>query len=126
MRVAIVIASLATAASAATTFPKLLVAAATASYYWNVTNWSAGCVTSGCYYDFNVSAPASSSRPARPAFLAHCSGGVEGAPYQVCTLLDEGTVDRQVVAELLPAIRNSSSVVARIQVSFQYTDLVTP
>jgi hypothetical protein len=125
MRVATVIASLATAVSAYN-LPKLAVAAATAAYSWNVTNWSAGCADDGCYYNFNVSGAASSAKPARPAFLAYCSGGVEGAPYQACTVLDEGTVEREVVAKLLPAIRNSTSVLARIQVSFQYTDLVTP
>lgn len=93
-------------------------------YDWSVTNWSAGCARSGCYYDFNVSGVADDQNPARPAFLAYCSGGVEDAPYDECTLLDEADVDRRVAARLLNATRaNNTNTIAHIQVSFQYTDL---
>lgn len=96
-------------------------------YDWVVSNWSAGCARSGCYYDFNVSAPADDQSPARPAFLAYCSGFGEGASYDECTLLDESDVGRRVVAKLLPAIRASNATtIAQIQVSLQYTDLTTP
>lgn len=95
-------------------------------YDWSVTGWSAGCARSGCYYDFNVSGPADDQSPARPAFLAYCSGFGEDGPYEECNLLDEADVARRVVAKLLPAIRSNdtnTSTIAQIQVSFMYTDL---
>ncbi|KAI1845107.1 hypothetical protein JX266_008654 [Neoarthrinium moseri] len=119
MRGAAVIATLATAVSA-----KFFNIQAVEDYDWDVTQWTAGCDGDGCYYDFNVSGIASDRNPARPAFLAYCSGSGEGAPYEECDLLDEADVARRVVAKLLPATRsNGSDTVAHIQVSFQYTDL---
>lgn len=125
MRGAAVFATLATAVSAVTFHVE-----AVENYDWDITNWSAGCAMSGCYYDFNVSGPADSGAPARPAFLAYCSGQGEGGAYAECDLLDEAEVSRVVVAKLLPSISsnttsNTTDVIARVQVSFKYTDLQT-
>jgi hypothetical protein len=96
-------------------------------YDWDVTNWSAGCARAGCYYDFNISGPADSNNPARPAFLAYCSGSGEGADYEKCELFDEASVQRVVAAKLLTSTTsNSSDTIAHIQVTFKYQDLETP
>lgn len=124
MRTSVLLAAMATAVSAVN-----FKVQAVEGYDWDVTNWSAGCARSGCYYDFNVSAPADDQNPPRPAFSAYCSGAGEDAPYDTCTLLDEADVTRRVAAKLLPAIRSNdtnTSTIARITVSFQYTDLTTP
>ncbi|KAI0134685.1 hypothetical protein BJ170DRAFT_591646 [Xylariales sp. AK1849] len=124
MRIAAVLTTLAMAVSA---FPAAMKVEAVEGYDWEVTGWNAGCARAGCSYDFNVSGVATDNAPARPAFLAYCYGFGEGSPYQVCDLLDDASVDRQVVAKLLPATKsNVSDYITHIQVSLQYTDLETP
>ncbi|KAI0171331.1 hypothetical protein LQW54_003384 [Pestalotiopsis sp. IQ-011] len=120
---AVLFASLATAVAASVPFN----VHAVEGYDWSITNWAAGCDDEGCHYDFNVSAPADNNNPARPAFLAYCTGGEEGGPYEECDLLDEADVARRVVAKLLPSTpsNTSSDAVAHIQLSFKYTDLET-
>ena len=48
------------------------------TYEWEVTNWSASCMTKyGCFYGFDISGPAAdktATAPARPAFKAVCAG----------------------------------------------------
>ncbi|KAF7516502.1 hypothetical protein G7054_g14131 [Neopestalotiopsis clavispora] len=123
MRAAVLVASLAAAVSAGTPFR----VQAVEGYDWSIENWQAGCDDEGCHYDFNVSAPADDNNPARPAFLAYCTGGGEGDPYEECDLLDESDVARRVVAKLLPSTpsNTSSDTVAHIELSFKYTDLQT-
>ncbi|KAH8671071.1 hypothetical protein BX600DRAFT_509775 [Xylariales sp. PMI_506] len=125
MRASIVIASLASAALAVPL--EFVHIDAVENYDWDVTEWTAGCASSGCSYNFNISGPADTQNPARPAFSAYCSGFGEGAPYQECQLLDSSTTDRAVVAKLLTSTPSNatSNAVAHIQVSFAYTDLKT-
>ncbi|KAH7346825.1 hypothetical protein BKA65DRAFT_503376 [Rhexocercosporidium sp. MPI-PUGE-AT-0058] len=85
------------------------------AYSWSVTQWSAGCARHGCYYIFNISAPAYNDIP---AFSAYCSGTGEGAPFQACEVNDDLPGNRGVAAHLLEA-----EVGAHIEVSFQWTDL---
>lgn len=74
--------------------------------------------------DFDVSGSASSSRPAKPAFKAHCCGFGEGAPFSQCNVLDGGDYGQQVAAQLLAA--NMTGAGARIAVSYQYIDTDMP
>ena len=109
-------------------------------YKWHVTNWSAGCARSGCYYgirlnsfstqsphtykrksDFNITGAEYGHDPTIPAFSAHCSGFGVGAPFVPCNVFDDLPANRGVVAKLLPAKTGTG---AHIDVSFQWTDLV--
>ncbi|EPE30068.1 hypothetical protein GLAREA_12791 [Glarea lozoyensis ATCC 20868] len=94
------------------------------TYSWDVTGWSAGCARAGCYYDFNITAPAHGTNPTVPAFSAYCSGSENGfglgGDYRACNIFDDLPANRGVVAKLLPAPTGSG---AHIQVSLQWTDL---
>lgn len=110
--------------------------AAALNYTWQGLNWSGGCARSGCYYgtfmsyaalstilltpctDFNITGPAIGT--GIPAFLAYCSGGVEGAPFDQCEVLDEGDVGRQVAAKLQPV--NTTGTGAHLAVSYEFQD----
>ncbi|KAG4420408.1 hypothetical protein IFR04_006424 [Cadophora malorum] len=87
------------------------------NYSWSVTGWSAGCARSGCYYDFNITAPAYNDIP---AFSAYCSGGPEGAAFKPCGVFDDLPGNRGVAAHLLEAETGTG---AHIEVSLQWTDL---
>ncbi|KAL5318390.1 hypothetical protein ACEPPN_013450 [Leptodophora sp. 'Broadleaf-Isolate-01'] len=87
------------------------------AYSWSVTDWSAGCARSGCYYDFNISAPAYNDIP---AFSAYCSGYTVGAPFQPCGINDDLPGNRGVAAHLLDAETGTG---AHIEVSLAWVDL---
>ncbi|KAG8168948.1 hypothetical protein KVR01_001697 [Diaporthe batatas] len=93
-------------------------AAVATSYTWSVTGWSAGCARAGCYYDFNISAPAFSNSV--PAFKAYCSGFGEGTPYDKCELLDNNETIRQVAARLESV--NTGGTGAHLAVSYEFVD----
>ncbi|KAL1847106.1 hypothetical protein Daus18300_014046 [Diaporthe australafricana] len=93
-------------------------APAPSNYTWTVTGWSAGCARAGCYYDFNVSAPAFSDSV--PAFNAYCSGFGEGAPYDECEILDDDASVRQVSARLEAV--NTTGTGAHLAVSYEFAD----
>ncbi|KAI3400116.1 hypothetical protein diail_4347 [Diaporthe ilicicola] len=88
------------------------------NYTWTVTGWSAGCARAGCYYDFNVSAPAFSESV--PAFKAYCSGFGEGAPYEECEILDDEENVHQVAARLEAV--NTTGTGAHLTVSYEFVD----
>lgn len=116
---AISAATLATAASAMK-FNVAHFKAAELNYTWQGLNWSGGCARSGCYYDFNITGPARGAGV--PAFLAYCSGGVEGAPFDQCEVLDEGDTSRRVAAKLQPV--NTTGTGAHLAVSYEFADPV--
>jgi hypothetical protein len=80
------------------------------------------------WVDFNITGAANlTSRPPTPGFKAYCVGSGEGAPYELCTRLDDEDTDAVVVAKLLPSnITPNGTRIATIQVSLRYTDLYTP
>ncbi|POS72599.1 hypothetical protein DHEL01_v209002 [Diaporthe helianthi] len=93
-------------------------AAVATNYTWSVTGWSAGCTRGGCFYDFNISAPAFSNSV--PAFKASCSGFGEGTPYEECELLDDSNTIRQVAARLEAV--NTTGTGAHLAVSYEFVD----
>ncbi|KAK7952307.1 uncharacterized protein PG986_008035 [Apiospora aurea] len=98
---------------------------ATADYSWDVSEWTASCPNTTCKYDFKVHGTENmNGNPKRPGFTAHCAGDTEGSPYRLCTLDEQSEKMRRVAAKLLPwTTKSANSTSARIQVSFQYTDL---
>ncbi|KKY39979.1 hypothetical protein UCDDA912_g00023 [Diaporthe ampelina] len=92
--------------------------AVASNYTWTVTGWSAGCARAGCYYDFNISAPAVSESV--PAFKAYCSGFGEGAPYDDCEILDDNENLHQVAARLQAV--NTTGTGAHLAVSYEFAD----
>ncbi|KAI1823830.1 hypothetical protein F4861DRAFT_298380 [Xylaria intraflava] len=126
MRANILLAALVSASSASAAI--LRIAADTLEYDWVVTDWDAGCSRNECAYDFKIAGPANyTSRPATPAFEAHCAGNGEGAPYRLCKRLDSGETDAEVVSKLLPSNSTTNGThPAIIQVSLKYTDLNSP
>ena len=68
--------------------------------------------------DFNITGPASGA--GLPAFLAYCSGGVEGAPFDQCEVLDKGDASRRVAAKLQAV--NTAGTGAHLAVSYQFQD----
>lgn len=95
--------------------PKVNVAS---NYTWTVTEWDVSCSSSGCFADFNVSAAA--WKTSIPAFSASCSAGPEGAAYQRCDVLDDGTVSRLVAARLEAS--NTTGTGAHLAVSYEFVD----
>lgn len=92
--------------------------AVASNYTWTVSGWSAGCARAGCYYDFNISAPAFSESV--PAFNAYCSGFGEGAPYDDCQVLDDNRNPHQVAARLQAV--NTTGTGAHLAVSYEFAD----
>ncbi|TVY82276.1 hypothetical protein LSUE1_G003087 [Lachnellula suecica] len=92
-------------------------------YSWQVTDWSAGCASSGCFYDFNIAGSNYKTDSFDfPPFTAACSGAGVGAPFTPCAVNGpEGEPgNRGVVARLLPAETGAG---AHIEVSFEWVDL---
>ncbi|CZS96265.1 uncharacterized protein RAG0_05904 [Rhynchosporium agropyri] len=90
------------------------------AYRWSVTDWSAGCGRAGCYYYFNISAPAYKHIP---AFSAYCSGAPEDKFSKPCGVNDKLPGNRGVSAHLLEAEQGTG---AHIEVSFQWSKLDMP
>ncbi|KAL2070069.1 hypothetical protein VTL71DRAFT_14749 [Oculimacula yallundae] len=110
----------ATALAAPTPAPQAGTGVNDPAYSWSVTDWSAGCGRAGCYYYFNISAPAYNSIP---AFSAYCSGAPEDKFSKACEVNDGQTPNRGVAAHLLEAETGTG---AHIQVSYQFSELDTP
>lgn len=51
-------------------------------YWWNVTQWDAGCGTKACHYSFHVTAPKVGEYP---GFKANCAGKDTGY-FADCTI----------------------------------------
>ncbi|KAG4435435.1 hypothetical protein IFR05_009077 [Cadophora sp. M221] len=110
----------ATALAAPTPAPQAGTGVNDPAYFWSVTDWSAGCARSGCYYNFNISAPAYNDIP---AFSAYCSGYTVGAPFEPCGVNDDLPGNRGVAAHLLDAETGTG---AHIEVSLAWVDLEQP
>jgi hypothetical protein len=92
---------------------------------WFVTHWGAGCVRRGCFYDFNITAPAYGSIP---AFSAYCTGDEENANgfFRPCGINDDGLGNRGVAAKFIPRENpNYGSPLNYFAVSFAFTDIST-
>jgi hypothetical protein len=55
-----------------------------------------------------------------PAFLAHCNGTGEGAPYALCKIEDDLGAGRLVAAKLQPV--NTTGTGAHLAVSYEFED----
>jgi hypothetical protein len=94
------------------------------SWTWNVVNWGAGCAHRGCFYDFNIKAPANGDIP---AFSAYCSGDEDRSKIQTffkpCGVNDNGLGNRGVAAKFVPRDDINYGNIKQIAVSFSYTDI---
>lgn len=93
------------------------------AWSWNIVNWSAGCARRGCFYDFNITAPANGLNP---AFSAHCSGDEDRTNqtfFRPCGVNDDGLGNRGVGAKFLPRDDINYGTLEAIAVTFAYTDI---
>ncbi|KAI6251536.1 hypothetical protein HI914_00110 [Erysiphe necator] len=90
-------------------------------YKWDVTEWSAGCARSGCYYHFKISGSAFDSGIKIPAFAASCSGYKDGDPFVPCKMNDPADDPSLAVGARLQD-RQLSGPGAHIVVSYKFPD----
>ncbi|KXT02951.1 hypothetical protein AC578_10599 [Pseudocercospora eumusae] len=90
------------------------------NYTWCVENWHAGCIQSGCTYNFNVT---STKQNLYPGFKAYCTGTDTGY-YTNCELLEYVSTSGvpSVAASLRPNVDNG---IATMSVSLAFTDADT-
>ncbi|EMF08837.1 uncharacterized protein SEPMUDRAFT_151752 [Sphaerulina musiva SO2202] len=86
-------------------------------YYWSVYDWQAGCASSGCSYNFNVTGVQDGLYP---GFLAYCNGYDTGF-YGQCQILNATSTSGIpfVSASLQPSKQDG---VAKMSVSLEFVD----
>lgn len=92
---------------------------------WSIVNWEAGCVRQGCFYDFNVTAPANGDIP---SFAARCTGDEDRTNvtyFKPCGVYDSGLGNRGVGAKFVPRVDQDYDPIKQIAVTFQYTNITS-